>query len=50
MIVHDHFDTEEMVVVNCFEDIQGVLDVKCSVKLDELTPQKGSKIFNPAFD
>jgi hypothetical protein len=50
MVVHDLFDTEEITIVGCFDDIQGVLDVKCPIKLDELTPQKGQRIFNPAFD
>lgn len=43
-----HF--EEVTRINQFEEIEPVLTSKTFVRLGELTPLKGQKIFNPRFD
>lgn len=47
---YDHYDTEEITKVEYIEDMQTILSSKYSVNLIELAPQKGQKVFNPAFD
>jgi hypothetical protein len=47
---YDHYDTEEIIKVNCFEKIQTTINSKFPINLIELTPQKGQKIFSPEYD
>jgi archaellum component FlaF (FlaF/FlaG flagellin family) len=50
MYDYDHYDTEEVTKVEYVGDIQAILSSKYSVNLTELVPQKGQKVFNPAFE
>ena len=42
-------ETEEIIEVEIFENLAALVESKVSISLDELTPQKGSKVFNPAL-
>ncbi len=42
-------ETEEIIEVEDFENLAALVEAKSFFLLSELTPLKGSKIFNPAF-
>ena len=42
-------ETEAIIEVEDFENLAALVEAKGSFSLSELTPLKGSKIFNPAF-
>jgi hypothetical protein len=46
----DYYDVEGVIRVTHFEGLAGLLPALCPIKLSELAPLKGQKIFNPAFD
>ena len=50
LMPNDDYLTEEIIRINTFEELPSVMAAKTLIKLKELTPLKGQKIFNPKFD
>jgi len=46
----DYYDAEGVIRVAHFEELSKLISSLSPFKLSELTPLKGQKIFNPAFD
>jgi hypothetical protein len=46
----DYYDAEGTIRVTHFEELSGLVSALSPFKLSDLTPLKGQKIFNPAFD
>ncbi|MFD1872573.1 hypothetical protein [Hymenobacter bucti] len=46
----DYYDAEGVIRVTHFEALSNLISILSPFKLSELTPLKGQKIFNPAFD
>ena len=46
----DYYDAEGTIRFTHFEELLSLLKVLCPFKFSELTPLKGQKIFNPAFN
>jgi len=42
-------EAEQIIEVENFESLAGIVETKTPIKLEELTPLKGQRIFNPAF-
>ncbi|WP_035567173.1 hypothetical protein [Hymenobacter sp. IS2118] len=46
----DYYDFEGTIKVTHLEELKHLISVLCPFNFSELTPIKGQKIFNPAFD
>ncbi|MGI4883355.1 MAG: hypothetical protein ACRYFR_00150 [Janthinobacterium lividum] len=46
----DYYDVEGTMRITHFEGLSSLISALCPIKISELTPQKGNKIFNPAFN
>jgi hypothetical protein len=50
MSMAEEYLLEEVVTTTRFEEIPQLLASKTIIKLEELTPLKGQRVFNPKFD
>lgn len=49
MAAHEDYDTEVVITTNNLQEIPTLMASIITIKLEELAPLKGQKIFNPAF-
>jgi hypothetical protein len=44
------FEDDEYIKLKGLDEIPALLESRTTIRMDELTPLKGQRIFNPAFD